>query len=177
MLNPRNFLYTILTGGSRLWAAGFAMFLVGFWIWLQSLPGMVLERGLSCGVCLVSCTGSGIVSYLGLFLGFFGNVVESDEIELNVEADSPSLSVSCESPMWFGTSVVASGVVAGGGLEATVWQLGLFEYSENKNRTNIANTQGVNERIPKIRSLSNCMQDCQWLIFFPKNFVFIVKMT
>ena len=35
--------------------------------------------------------------------------------------------------------------------------VGLVEYSENKNRTNIANIQGGNERIPNIRSLSNCM--------------------
>ncbi len=56
-------------------------------------------------------------------------------------------------------------------------RVGLVEYSENKNRTNIANIQGGNERIPNIRSLSNCMQDCQWLIFFPKKIVFMVKMT
>ncbi len=56
-------------------------------------------------------------------------------------------------------------------------QIGLVEYSENKNRTNIANIQGGNERIPNILSLSNCMQDCQWLIFSQKKIVFIVKMT
>ncbi len=38
------------------------------------------------------------------------------------------------------------------------WGLGLVEYSENKNRTNIANIQGVTN---EYRIFDHCMQDCQ----------------